>query len=144
MSFLDSKNDQEGFYQVSEAGTIASLAASLVAEYALSGYSLFNTEVETALINDVLFYAGFQSTVKQKRNFPAVLDNSYMLYVNEWAVIKPLIQAHCEVLQAKRMESTASLGTERFGLSVSEAEQGYTLAMENLPKNAFVSKPVVI
>lgn len=144
MTFLNAKRNQDGCYQVSEAGTIASLAASLVQEFALSGYSLFNDEVETAIIQDLRFYSAFQSTVQQKRGIPAQLDREYIVFISEWGLLEPVVRAHCEILQAKRMESTASLGTERFGLSVSEAEQAYSLAKENLPKNAFVSKPVVI
>ena len=144
MTLLKKLEDDNGCFQVSEAGTIASLALMLEKEYAIKGYSIDQVEIEVALIADFLFYSGWESTEQQKKGIEANLDRDYIVHVHEWAIIDDLVRAHCELLQATRMEAVASIGAERHGLSVSEADQAYKTAKEEMKGLAFVEESFVI
>ncbi|MDR6630385.1 hypothetical protein J2X86_002440 [Acinetobacter lwoffii] len=136
--------DQHGQYQDSEAGTIASLSDQLFNEYGLSGYSLTPSDIETALIADFKVYAGWVTTATQARGQGTTLDGTQSVELGEWAILETVIRAHCELIQAQRMEATASLGGERFGLSVSEASQKYSDAKLEAEKKAFIEEPFFI
>lgn len=136
--------NQDGQFEESEAGTIASLSENLFIEYGLAGYSLSPEEVELALIADFKLYAGFKTTYTQNKGLVTTLDKTQMLSVMEWAIIEPVIRAHCEMIQANRVEATGSLGGERFGLSVSEANQLYTDAKREMEPKTFFEEPIFI
>lgn len=133
--------DENGQYQGSEAGTIAELSDALFNEYGLSGYSITPDDILTALIADFKLYAGWATTYTQAKGLTTVIDGTQVVEIGEWAILDPLIRAHCELIQANRMEATGSLGGERFGLTVSEASQQYTQAKLEAEKNAFVEEP---
>jgi len=133
--------NEQGESQESEAGSIASLSDALFTEYGLSGYSLTPEDVETALIADFKVYAAWGTTTAQLKGTPSQLNRDYVISLSEWGLIEPVIRAHCELIQAQRVEGTGSLGGERFGLSVSEATANYKEAKEDLKKNAFVEAP---
>ncbi len=130
-----------GIYQSSEAASIASLADALFAEYGLLGYSLVPEDICTALINDMRFYAGWEATEQQDLGKTIKLDENYPVALHEWAVLEPVIRAHCDFIHAQRMESAGSQGMERFGLSASEASQSYQNAKLEMKKEAFVEQP---
>lgn len=136
--------DANGQYQNSEAGNIASLSNTLFLEYALSGYSLTPDVVEAALIADFKLYAGWASTDTQDRGLTTVVDGTQVLTFAEWGIVEPVIRAHCELIQANRMEGTGSLGGERFGLSVSEASPMYVEAKERMKSESFVEDVLFI
>lgn len=136
--------DENGQYQNSEAGNIASLADILFTEYALSGYSLTPDEVTTALIADFKLYAGWASTYTQDQGLTTEVDGTQILSFAEWGILEPVIRAHCELIQANRMEGTGSLGGERFGLSVSEASPMYAEAKEKMKSDSFVEEAFFI
>lgn len=131
-------------YQNSEVEELSVMAEHLFNEYGLLGYSLTVEDIEIALINDVRFYAGWEETYQQEKGESSVIDRSYKLAVNEWAVLEPVIRAHCDFIQAQRVEGTGSLGGERFGLTVSEASQNYSNAKDVMKKEAFVEGPFTI
>jgi hypothetical protein len=68
----------------------------------------------------------------QSKGTATQLNKDYVLSLSEWGLIEPVIRAHCELIQAQRVEGTGSLGGERFGLSVSEATANYKEAKEDL------------
>lgn len=136
--------DENGQYQNSEAGTIASLSDMLFNEYVLSGYSLTPDDIKPALIADFKVYAGWCSTYTQNKGLTTVLDDTQILSVSEWSIIEPVIRAHCELIQANRMEATASLGGEHFGLSVSEATTNYIEEKKDMESKTFVEEPFFI
>lgn len=136
--------DVSGQHSDSDAGTIATLSNLLYTEYALSGYSTQADEIETALAMDYAYYVGWATSSSQEKGQSKDIDRDKVITINEWAVIEPLIRAHCDLLQANRMEANASLGTERFGLSVSEASMNYNNAKEKMQKEAFVEPPFTL
>ena len=136
--------NQDGQLEESEAGTIASLSENLFIEYALAGYSLSPEEVQMALIADFKLYAGWKSTYSQNRGLTTTLDRLQVLSAMEWAIIEPVIRAHCELIQANRVEATGSLGSERFGLTASEANQVYIDAKREMEPKTFFEEPIFI
>lgn len=123
-------------------GTIAELSTTLHAELQMSGYSLLFEDVRDAVLCEAQLYAGWATFEEQRfANAAIELDESLPIDAYEWVFIEPVVRAHCEMLQAIRMEGSRSLGTESFGLSVSEARQIYNEQRDLLPKNAFISAP---
>lgn len=131
----------EGLFKESEAETIATLSNIMFEEYGLLGYSLDAEDVCTALINDFRFYAGWEETHQQRSGALSTINPEYVLSLGEWAIIEPVLRAHCDFIQAQRVESTASLGGERFGLTASEASQNYKEAKEQMKREAFIEEP---
>ena len=132
---------QDGVYQNSEAGSIASLSDRLFDEYGLMGYSLTPDDILTAIVSDMTFYAGWEATSQQTKGVAVTINAQYVITFDEWAVIEPVVRAHCDFIQAQRVEGTGSLGGERFGLSVGEASQNYINAKEVMKKEAFIEPP---
>lgn len=129
-------------YAKVEAGTIESLAGQLYQELALKGYSLLLDDVELVFIESIKIYASHATLECQRTaSIPITVDKHLVLHGSEFAIIEPLVRAHCDVIQADLVEGSGSLGAERFGLSKSEAEQAYKEEKEKLPKAAFVEAP---
>ena len=134
----------DGLFIDSDAASIADLSEGLFTELALIGYSLDHEEVKQALISDYRFLAGWEETDRQYKGQAATINDAHVITLAEWALIDPVIRAHCDWIQANRVEGTASLGGERFGLSVSEALTIYRDAKDNLKRESFVEPPFTI
>lgn len=132
-------------------GTLGDIKTLLHAELSKSGYSLLASEVLTCLVSAVVFYASWATLEIQRRQeegstTPLLIDETLTLDAYEWALIKPLAKAECDVMQAYRGEAARSLGMDSYGLGVSEATQMLMELKrpENLPKQAFVAEPFSI
>lgn len=124
------------------AGAISALAALYYQKLALKGYSLLLEDVETAFIEEVKRYAGWQSLTCQKSAAaPIEVDGKLVLEAFEWVIIEPCVKANCDLIQASLVEASRSMGGDGFGMTVSEAEQAYEAEKEKMPKNAFVQPP---
>ena len=128
----------------SPLGNILTVSALVAHEFSMAGYSLTDLDVQSALIADFAIYAGWNTPYSKENNLPTPVDETQIISFNDWAVLEPLVRAHCELLQSQRVEGTGSLGNERFGLSVSEATQNYNLAKENMKKEAYVEPPFTL
>lgn len=128
----------------SPLGNVMTISSLVANEFALVGYSLTDLDVQPALIANFAVYAGWNTPYTKENNLPTPLDESQIISFNDWAVLEPLVRAHCELLQAQRVDGTGSLGNERFGLSVSEATQNYNLAKETMKKEAYVEPPFTL
>jgi hypothetical protein len=62
----------------------------------------------------------------------------------EWEIILPVVRAHIAIIQARRSDASKSLGTEGYGLSISEAEQLYKDARLEMQRAAFIEAPFSI
>lgn len=130
---------------VSKAGSILELAVLLEEHYLTQGYSLTREDIAEALRLVYLFYSAWATTQEQVEAVtPSTIGDNTIVSVPEWGIIEPVLRAYLDCMQAQRMEGTASLGVERFGLSVSEAKQAYSVSQEEMKKNAFVEKPFTI
>ena len=130
--------------KVSDAGTIASLSAVLFENFRRAGYSLIPSDIESAVIADFQVYAGWADTEMQLQGITAVIDRNYVLSVAEWTILEPVCRAHCEYIQAQRVEALGSVGGERFGLTVSEAKPLFLEAREIMKGEAFFEEPFMI
>jgi hypothetical protein len=128
----------------SPLGTLGTLSQIITTEYSLSGYSLTVDDVKTSLIVDFTLYAGWGKTYAKENNLPVSLDENQLISFGDWAVLEQVVKAHCDLIQAQRVEATGSLGGERFGLTVGEATQNYNLAKETMKKEAFIEEPFII
>jgi len=134
-------NDGTGNFRA-VAGAISELAALYHQKLTLKGYSLLQEEIQAAFIEEVKRYAGWQSLTCQKSSIvPIAVDEHLILEAFEWVIIEPCVKANCDLIQASLVEASRSMGTEGFGMSVSEAEQAYEAEKEKMPKNAFVQPP---
>lgn len=130
-------------FQISQAGTISTLADLLTDHYMSMGYSLVKEDIVEVLKIDFLFYASWAITKGQlTASLPINQDSE--ISVGEWGIIEPVIRAHINHIQAQRVEASGSMGGERFGLSAAEAEQAYSLTKENMKKDAFVEEPFTV
>lgn len=133
--------NEDGKYKVSTGGKIAVLASALYDEYGTIGYSVTIEDISIAIQNDFRFYAGWQQTHSQYLGEESLIDENTELSIDEWAVLEPVVRAHCDWMQANRVEGTQSLGGDHFGLSVSEASSNYALAKKDMQKEAFCEPP---
>lgn len=133
----------EGVYPASQAGNVLELSSLLAHELALSGYSLSQDDVLNVILAECRYYAGWAMFEAQKHSVVQI-DGTLILDAYEWSILEPAIRSHCDVVQATRVEAVKSLGTEGFGLSVSEAKQNHLQDRNEMPKTAFVEPPFSI
>lgn len=125
--------------QISKAGAIQALATELLDEYQTMGYSLTQEDLETILINDYKFYAGWAYTQEQ-RLVDQPINKDTVISIGEWGIISQMIRHHCDYMHAQRMEGSGSLGGERFGIDAITARQNYEAAQIDVKKDAFVEE----
>lgn len=127
------------------AGAVGQLAASLHTELVNSGYSLMPEDVLLCVVQAVCKYAAWDTLDAQRNATGSVsVDSSLVLAAHEWQIIEPLVRAHCDLIQANRMEASRSLGMEQVGMSVSEAMQGLQMQQDLLAQRAFCAPPFAI
>lgn len=128
-------------------GTLEVLAGQLHNELQGVGYSLLQSDIEQAVLLEVQYYAGWALLEVQRQSstpMAVLLNKSVTLDAYEWAMIEPVVRSHCDLLQAKLVEGSRSLGGDGFGLQVSEAQQNYAMEREKLPKLAFIAPPYTV
>ena len=130
--------------KVSKAGSIQELATFLDDHYISHGYSINKEDILDVLKANFLFYTAWASTQEQKKGTETTIDDNTVISVAEWGIIEPVIRAHLDWIQAQRMESTASLGVQSFGLSVPEAKSIFDTSKETMKKEAFIAEPFTI
>lgn len=123
-------------------GPIEVLAQQLFDELSLGGYSILFEDVKKVVVDTTTFYAGWTPLeVQFKRQGTITIDESIPLSADEWSLMLPLCRAHSDLLQARLAEAARSMGTEMFGLSVSEATQTFNQRTDELPRLAFSCAP---
>lgn len=129
-------------YPDAEAGTIESLSLHLQLELTNNGYSLLDDDVLRIYITEAQYYAAWATLECQKKATSLfILDKGIELMAFEWAIMDPVIRAHCDMVQAHLIEACASLGWPGFTLTVPEATQIHKDEREKLQKAAFCEKP---
>ncbi len=128
-------------------GNISFLANWLYEEYITMGYSLLYSDIEVAILNEVKDYIPWNGELKSLNDketdslLPLDIDGETVLTVEEWAIIKPVVQAYCDIIQAKRLEGTQNLGVQPVGMTASEAKQAYREVRLQMQKEAFDCEP---
>ena len=127
-------------------GTVADLSAQLYLELQGGGYSLLQVDIQQAILLEVQYYSGWAVLEVQKKAaaIPVMIDQNLTIDAYEWSIIEPVVRAHCDLLQARLVEGSRSLGGDGFGIQVSEAQQNYTMERDKLPRLAFVAPPYTL
>lgn len=133
-------------------GTLTDVAVALYDELLTTGYSLLESDVLKVLIINTKKYAVWADAF----NPPAsdtpdtsdpcvrpllVIDGTTVIGADDWVIIEPLVRAHCDLVQARRMEGAQNLGVAGAGMSSSEARQIYVDAETAMKKEAFQFQP---
>lgn len=137
-------------YPYAVVGTLRQFCQDLYEELLTSGYSLLLDDIELLALTDVKLLAGWTRLDAQYVDDASVLPMTISLTLDislladEWAIVLPVIRAHCDLLQARRMEGSQALGVQPFGIGSSEALQTYNTAIEQMKKEAFNHTPFSI
>lgn len=128
-------------------GDIKSIATRFYEELYTTGYSLLESDVERIIVDvcrDYLAWGGALRTyvLDDKDDIYAlILDSETSIYNEEWSIIRPVVVARCDLMQAKRMEGAQNLGVQPVGMSSSEAYQNHREAMMEMKREAFNTHP---
>ncbi|SDB86908.1 hypothetical protein [Acinetobacter boissieri] len=124
-------------------GTLTAFAQQLHQELSLTGYSLLLEDMLHALQLDAQYYASWAVLeVQNNSTVPILINENTPLQLYEWAIIEPVFRSHCDLLQARLVEGSRSLGGDGFGLSVAEANQLYTESKKIMQNEAFIEPPI--
>ena len=128
-------------------GTIQDAAQELYDELLTTGSSVRLSEVVKVLITNTKKYAGWSGELQ---HHPSVKDDdkpllivtaNTVLGVDDWLIIEPMVRAHCDLVQARRMEGAQGLGVNPTGITTSEALQLYRDSIEQMKREAFQGQP---
>lgn len=138
----EANNGERAIYVHIDGGTVADGALQLFDELSATGYSLLYDDVLRAAVIDVQYYAAW-AVLDSQRQATALnrIGEDTRLAAYEWAIIDPVLRAHCDLLQARLVEGSRSLGGDGFGLAVSEANQIYNEARKLMQQEAFCEPP---
>ena len=123
-------------------GSIEQVANELYDELLTTGSSLLDDEVLKIVIKAAKAYhtwSGELLTVDATHVL--TIDASTLVGVDDWEIIKPVVLAHCDLVQARRLESMQEVNT---GISTGEALQLYKEALELMKREAFQFPPFSI
>ena len=143
--------DKSNYPPCAVSGDIRLLSELIYNELLTSGYSLTSDDVDEVFLDAVKKYTGwarldaqFVDDLVGNQSHYFNLSPDTRLLADEWVVIEPVVRCHCDLLQARRVEGSQSLGVQAFGISSSEANQLYTMALETMKKEAFYHEPFSI
>lgn len=133
-------------------GSVNDAAKELYDELVTTGYSLILEDVIKVFINTIKEYVGWsgrlltqtpQGLANVKKPLLAINENT-VLSVTDWIIVKPVVMAHCDLVQAKRMEGAQGLGVNPAGMSSSEARTLYSDAVLRMQKESFQCEPFTV
>lgn len=128
-------------------GDIKSIATRFYEELYTTGYSLLESDVEriiTDVCRDYLAWGGALRAYDlddKDDTYTLLLDSAINIYNDEWSIIRPVVVARCDLMQAKRMEGAQNLGVQPVGMGSSEAYQNHREAMLEMKREAFNTHP---
>lgn len=132
-------------------GTINDVANSLYDELVTSNSSATIDDVIKVIVTNTEKYAGWSgemqhcpSADKNCKSPLLTITVNTVIGVDDWIVIEPVVRAHCNLVQARRMEGFQGLGGQVSGLSSQEAEMDYREALERMKKEAFQFQPFTV
>lgn len=129
-------------------GDITSIATRLYEQMYTSGYSLLESDIERIVydvVRDYIAWGGalreFEQSDEEDEDCFLELNSSTRVYSDEWSIIRPVVIARCDLMQAKRMEGAQNLGVQPVGMGSSEAYQNHREAMLEMKREAFNTHP---
>lgn len=129
-------------------GTLQDVAQDLYDELLTTGSSVRLSDINKLLITNTKKYAGWSgelqvcpSADESCVNPLMVITANTVLGVDDWLIIEPMVRAHCDLVQARRMEGAQGLGVNPTGMTTSEALQLYKDSIEQMKREAFQCQP---
>ncbi len=128
-------------------GSISDISQNLYEELLTTGYSLLFSDIEGVILSEIKDYIAWNGELKSLEDketdklLPIDIDGETILTLDEWAIIEPVVIAHCDIMQAKRMEGVQNLGVQPVGMTASEAKQAYREVKLQMQKEAFDCEP---
>lgn len=120
-------------------GSIEQVASELYDELLTTGSSLLDEEVLKIVINAAKAYHTWSGELANTDDSDVLtIDSSTVIAVDDWEIMKPIVLAHCDLTQARRLES---MQEPNAGISTSEAMQLYKDALATMKKEAFQFTP---
>lgn len=117
--------------------SMTDISSSLYDELLFNGDAISLDDVKQSIIKHMQILAGWQALTHRQEP----LDDDVMIEYGEWAVLYPVVRAHLDYVQAKRMEGSRAISGEAFGKDVNTAYQDYKYELDELPKKSFCEKP---
>lgn len=132
-------------------GTLFEVASDLYDELVTSGSSVTIDDVVKIVIDATKKFAAWSGEMQHCPKEDAsckspLLDitQNTVVTVDDWVLIEPVVRAHCDLVQARRMEGYQGLGGQPSGMLSSEALQYYKEALEVMKKEAFQFQPFTV
>lgn len=129
-------------------GSLQDAAQELYDELLTTGSSVLLSDVVTIMITNTKKYAGWSGELQHCPKDDGLCVNPLLtitantvLGVDDWLILEPVVRAHCDLVQARRMEGAQGLGVQPAGMSSSEALQYYKEALELMKREAFQCQP---
>lgn len=129
-------------------GTLIQVAQDLYDELVTSGSSVTLNDVVKIVITNTKKYAGWSgemqhcpSDTQDCKSPLLVITQNTVIGVDDWIIVEPVVRAHCDLVQARRMEGFQGLGGQMSGMAASEALQLYKESLEAMKKEAFQFQP---
>ena len=116
-------------------GSIEQVANDVYDEILTTGSSLLDDEVLKIVVKAAKAYHTWSGELlNTDSNNVLVIEADTLICVDDWEIIKPVVLAHCDLAQARRLEAMQEVNT---GISTSEALQLYKDALELMKREAF-------
>ena len=129
-------------------GTIQDIADQLYDELLTTGSSAMLSDVIKILILNTEKYAGWSGELQHCPKDDEscvkpllVITENTVIGMDDWVIIDPVVRAHCDLVQARRMEGAQGLGVQPSGMSSSEALQYYKEALDVMKRESFQCQP---
>lgn len=129
-------------------GSLQDASDELYEELLTSGSSVLLSDIVKIMITNTKKYAGWSGELQHCPKADASCDKPLLtitantvLGVDDWLIIEPVVRAHCDLVQARRMEGAQNLGVQPAGMLSSEALQYYKEALEIMKREAFQCQP---
>ncbi|WP_199506826.1 MULTISPECIES: hypothetical protein [unclassified Psychrobacter] len=120
-------------------GSIEQVANELYDELLTTGSSLLDEEVLKIVINAAKAYHTWSGELAATDdNGVLTIDSATVIAVDDWEIMQPVVLAHCDLTQARRLEA---MQEPNAGISTSEAMQLYKDALATMKKEAFQFMP---
>lgn len=136
-------------------GTLKDAAKALYDELLTSGSSLLLEDVLKVFMKSTEHYVTWSGKKLLNKINDAdpeptsILDlssvkSSTLISRTDWSIMETLVRAHCDLVQAKRIEGMQGLGLNTTAMSSSEARGYYDEALKEMKKEAFQCEPYTV
>ena len=129
-------------------GSLQDASDELYDELLTTGSSVMLSDVVKIMIVNTKKYAGWSGELQHCPKEDAscvkpllIITENTDLGVDDWITLEPVVRAHCDLVQDRRMERAQQLGVRPTGMSSSEALQYYKEALDVMKREAFQCQP---